>query len=129
MRITSTVSLRRGKATLDNAMMFAAMTTTIIQLQRQGCGANDINGMLISLARLASLKRKKPQSRKSWGLHLLPVGQAKCEAGAGLLLPLFVISCDPLPSVLALTLSLETGLNRTTGTDWDPGKKAQWKGE
>lgn len=67
MRITSNVSLRRGKATHDNKMMFAAMTTTIIQLQRQGCGANGINVMLISLARLVSLKRRKPQSKVSGG--------------------------------------------------------------
>jgi hypothetical protein len=36
MRITSDVSPRRGKATHDNEMMLAAMTTTIIQLQTQG---------------------------------------------------------------------------------------------
>lgn len=26
-----------------------------------------------------------------------------------------------------ISLSLVTSLDRTTGTDWDPGKKAQWR--
>lgn len=45
----SHISQQRGKATDDNGMMFAAMATTMIQLQCHGSAANNINGMLLSL--------------------------------------------------------------------------------
>lgn len=57
-------------------MLLAAMTTTAIQPQYQGCGGNKINCMFISPAQPGCLSRRKPRRRcLQSSAHHLPENQ------------------------------------------------------
>ena len=67
---------REKRPQMITKMLLAAMTTTAIQPQYQGCGGNKINCMFISPAQPGCLSRRKPRRRcLQSSAHHLPENQ------------------------------------------------------
>ena len=77
----------RKRPQMITKMLLAAMTTTAIQPQYQGCGGNKINCMFISPAQPDSLKQEEAKKEMPSVLCPSPAREPGCSVAVGLPFP------------------------------------------
>lgn len=77
----------RKRPQMITKMLLAAMTTTAIQPQYQGCGGNKINCMFISPAQPGSLKQEEAKKEMPSVLCPSPAREPGCSVAVGLPFP------------------------------------------
>ena len=78
---------REKRPQMITKMLLAAMTTTAIQPQYQGCGGNKINCMFISPAQPDSLKQEEAKKEMPSVLCPSPAREPGCSVAVGLPFP------------------------------------------
>lgn len=111
---------REKRPQMITKMLLAAMTTTAIQPQYQGCGGNKINCMFISPAQPGCLSRRKPRKEMPPVLCPSPAREPGYLVAAGLPFsrqPSVVTSLSAEPDLSLVSTGFQSALC--------PGEEAQ----